>query len=90
MLRSIGIRQVDGLLHAVDQHQTAVVECLGCHLLAGQQVELTVHLGLYVEDYLLGSGDKEYLRVDAMLGLRQQIGCHKLDVGMLVGNHTYL
>ena len=90
MLRSIGIREVDSLLHAADKYQSAVVECLGCHLLAGQQVQLTVHLGLNVEDNLLGCGDEEHLRVDAMLGLRQQIGSYKLDVGMLVGNHAHL
>ena len=90
MLGSIGIREVDGLLKTAYQYQTAVVECLGCHLLTGQQIQLTVNLGLNVEDDLLGGGDEEYLRVDTMLGLRQQVGCYKLDVGMLIGDDTYL
>ena len=52
VLWGVGIREVDGLLHAVHQYQSAVLQRLGCHLLAWQQVELAVHLGLNVENHL--------------------------------------
>ena len=90
MLRRIGIRQVDGLLHVLNQYQTTVFERLGCHLLAGKQIQLAVHFGLNIEYHLLGCGNQEYLRVDAMLSLRKQVGCHKLNIGILIGNHTNL
>ena len=35
-------------------------------------------------------GDKYYLRIDAVLGLRQQVGGHKYGIGHLVGNDTHL
>ena len=61
MLGSIGIREVDSLLHVLYQYQSAVVERLSCHLLAWKQIELTVYLGLNIEYYLLGCGDEEHL-----------------------------
>ena len=90
MLRGVSVRQVDSLLHALYQHQSAVLQRLSGYLLTGQQIELTVHLGLNIEDHLLRCGDEEYLRVDAVLSLRQQVGSHKLDVSVLVGNHADL
>ena len=69
VLGCVGIREVDGLLMIVDEHEAAVLERLLCDLLTGQEVELAVHLCLYVEDHLLGGGDEEHLRVDAVLGL---------------------
>ena len=89
VFRSIGVREADGLLLILHEHQRTVLQRFRGNLLTRQEFELTVHLSLYVEDYLFRGGDEQHLRVDAVFCLRQQVGSDELYVGLLVGNHTH-
>ena len=61
MLWGIGIREGDGLFLVLDEYQRAVLQCLLCYLLTGQQFQLAVHLCLYIEDNLFRGGDEQHL-----------------------------
>ena len=74
----------------MDEYKTTVFQSLGSNLLAGQQFQLTVRLCQYIENHLFRGRDEEHLRVDAVFGLRQQIGCNKLDIGFLICYHADL
>ena len=90
VLRSIGIRQGHHLVDTADQHIAAVLQRLGSNLLARQQLQLAIHLSLYLVELFTTGGDEEHLRVDAVLSLRQQVGSHKLSIGCLVSQHADL
>ena len=69
VLGSIQVRQVHHLLGRVHQHVAAVLQCTGGNLLARQQRQLAVQLGMHLVQLPLAGGDEQHLRVDAVLGL---------------------
>ena len=90
VLRGIGIREGNHLVNGIDEHIIAVFQCLGRHFLAGQLLQLALHLGLHLVQLRFAGGDEEHLRVDAVFSLRQQVGSHKLRIRCLVSQHAHL
>ena len=61
MLWCIEVREVNHLVDGIDKHVAAVFQCFGSHLLARQQLQLSVNLGLYFVQFLFRGGNEEYL-----------------------------
>ena len=84
MFRGIGIGQGYGLVHVARHDELAVLQRAGCDFPARQQGQLTLHL-FHHRPAEFGRGcDQHRLAVHAMLGLAQQVGCHKDRIGRLV------
>ena len=88
MLRCVGIAQSHHLIGRTDEHTAAVVKGFLGDVLAWKEIQLTLYFDLNISEELFTRRDEQHLRIDAMLGLRQQISSHKGGIGTFVGQHA--
>ena len=90
MLCSIHIYKLNPIIKRRHDYDTAVLQSLEGHILAGKPLKLGLHFLLHLISEDLGIAHKNHLRIRPMLGLRKQVGSHKCRNSRRVRHNQHL